>query len=377
MAFTVTPWQVSGTVEYDKLIDKFGLSRIDDAMHTRIVRIAREDHFMLRRKIFLAHRDLAWLLAEYERGNPFFLYTGRGPSGRTHLGHIMPWIFVRWLHDRFKVPLYFQFTDDEKYLFKEELSREDVHEYMLENMKDVLALGFDTKRTHFISNIIHAGLIYPRALDVAKRITFSTARAVFGFTNQTNIGSIFYTSMQAVPAFLHSDLTGKNVPCLIPHAIDQDPHFRVSRDILPRLGYEKPASIQCRFLPGLQGVGKLSSSEGEAIYLDDSEKDVKRKINKYAFSGGKDTVEEHRKHGGNPDVDVSFQYLAMMFEPDDNTLDRLAADYRSGRLLSGELKRILIDKINTFLTEHRERRRRAEKLIGQVMFDEKKVKRFQ
>ena len=48
---------------------------------------------------------------------------------------------------------------------------------------------------------------------------------------------------------------------------------------------------------------------------------MKRKINKYAFSGGQKTLDEHRKKGGNPDVDVSFQYLKMLFEEDDKKLE--------------------------------------------------------
>ena len=40
-------------------------------------------------------------------------------------------------------------------------------------------------------------------------------------------------------------------------------------------------------------------------------------INKYAFSGGGATIEEHRAKGGNCDVDVSFQYLRFFLEDDD------------------------------------------------------------
>lgn len=40
-------------------------------------------------------------------------------------------------------------------------------------------------------------------------------------------------------------------------------------------------------------------------------------INKYAFSGGRDTAEEHRLHGGNCDVDISYQYLRYFLEDDD------------------------------------------------------------
>ena len=74
--------------------------------------------------------------------------------------------------------------------------------------------------------------MYKQAVRVAKHITFSTVKDAFGFGNDTNIGAIFYTSMQAVPAFLKSVEEGKNVPCLIPLAIDQDVHFRVARDVM-------------------------------------------------------------------------------------------------------------------------------------------------
>ena len=40
-------------------------------------------------------------------------------------------------------------------------------------------------------------------------------------------------------------------------------------------------------------------------------------INKYAFSGGRDTIEEHRKLGGNTEVDVAYQYLTFFLEDDD------------------------------------------------------------
>jgi len=237
-------------------------------------------------------------------------------------------------------------------------------------MLDVIALGFDPKKTKFIIDTQHANLLYPEAIKVAKRITFSTVKAAFGMSNETNIGSIFYTAMQAVPAFLPSVLKKKEIPCLIPHAIDQDPHFRVSRDVIPKLGHYKPASIQCRFLPGLRGLeedGKMSSSEAAtAIYTTDDAKTIKNKINKHAFSGGKDTVEEHRKLGGNPEIDVSYQWL-MFFEEDDKKLEKIYKEYTSGKLLSGELKALLIEKLTAFLLEHQKKRKDAAKNISKFI----------
>ena len=364
--FTVTPWEVKGDIDYERLIKEFGTSHIDKALLKRISKHTGSLHYFLRRKIFFSHRDLNWVLDEYEKENKFFLYTGRAPSSHTHLGHLVPWIFTKWLQDNFKVDLWFQFPDEEKFLFKDNLTLEDTEMFTNENMLDVIALGFDPKRTKFLIDTKHANLMYKEAIKVAKKITFSTAKSSFGFTDETNLGAIFYTSMQAVPAFLPSILKNKKIPCLIPHAIDQDPHFRVARDVMPKINQYKPASIHCRFLPGLSEGGKMSGSEGHTIFTVDDEKTVSSKIRKYAFSGGRSTLEEHRKKGGNPDIDISYKYLTF-FEEDDKKLESVYNDYKSGKLLSGELKEILIEKLNKFLKEHQKNREKAKKQVSKFI----------
>ncbi len=368
-SFSVNPWEVSGNVNYEKLVEQFGVSKIDQKLLKRIEKHTKELHPMLRRGIFFAHRDLNWLLDEYEKGNKFFLYTGCGPSGPIHLGHLGTWLFTKWLQDKFDAELWFQFTDDEKFLFKDK-SYEEIQKWTRENMLDVIALGFNPKNTHFLIDTKHSSLLYPEAIKFAKKITFSTIKASFGMTNESNIGQIFYTSMQAVPAIIPSVLAKKNIPCLIPLAIDQDPHFRVARDIYPKLGYYKPAVIHSVFLPPMSGHdGKMSSSdEKTAILTTDSPKEVENKIKKYAFSGGRDTIEEHRKKGGNPDVDISFQYLRFIFEEDDKKLAKIYDDYKSGKLLTSELKKITIEKISNFLKEHQAKRAKAEKLLDKFIY---------
>jgi tryptophanyl-tRNA synthetase len=368
----VTPWEVSGNIDYDRLIKEFGVEKINDEVLARIKKHAKKLHFMLERKVFFAHRDLKFLLDEYEKGNKFYLYTGRAPSGPVQLGHLLPWMFTRWLQEKFGVELWFQFPDEEKYLFKQGLEFEDTEKYLQENMLDVIALGFDPKKTHFLIDTKHAGSMYKEACRVAKKLTYNAVKSSFGFDDSTNIGAIFYTSMQAVPAFLPSVIAKKEIPCLIPHAIDQDPHFRLTRDILPKIGHYKPASIQCVFLPGLQGGGKMSASiEGSTIYTTDTPKEVERKINKYAFSGGRDTIEEHRKLGGNPDIDVSYQYLRMLLEEDDKKLKEIYDDYKSGKLTTGELKKYAIKKINDFLENHQKKRELAKKVVDKFIWKER------
>src|SRR3990172_3731892 len=83
--FIVTPWHVEGEIDYDKLIKRFGTEKISKQLLTRIEKLTGDLHFMLRRGIFFSHRDFNAFLNKYEKGNNFFLYTGRGPSGHTHI----------------------------------------------------------------------------------------------------------------------------------------------------------------------------------------------------------------------------------------------------------------------------------------------------
>ena len=117
---------------------------------------------------------------------------------------------------------------------------------------NIIALGFDPKKTKIFFDTEYARKLYKQAVRVAKHITFSMVKDAFGFTNENNVGSIFYTSMQAVPSFLKSVEEGRNVPCLIPLAIDQDVHFRITRDVVSKLGYYKPAIMHAEVHAGAE-----------------------------------------------------------------------------------------------------------------------------
>ena len=365
--FVVTPWHVEGDIDYDKLIKQFGTEKISESILERIRKIAGEDHFMLRRGIFFSHREMDRILTDYEKGVKFFLYTGRGPSGHTHIGHLVPWVFAKWLQEKFNVNMYFQLTDDEKFFAKPNLTLEDTQKFAYENALDFIALGFKPENTKIIINTRNIQTLYPIAAQVAKKVNFSNTKGVFGFTNETNIGMIFYTSLQSAPCFI------EDKPVLIPLGVDQDPHFRITRDVAPKIGKQKPALIHNIMIPGLEGPGgKMSaSSENGTVYTTDSAKIVKNKINKYAFSGGQPDIDQHRKIGGNPDIDVSFQYLRIFFEPDDNKLKSIYEDYKSGKMLTGELKAILIEKINAFLAVHQERREKAKDKLDEFLYENK------
>ncbi|WP_188680515.1 tryptophan--tRNA ligase [Thermogymnomonas acidicola] len=373
----ITPWEVQGELtdtDYQKVAREFGAKIIDPELTEMIRSAAGEVHPYITNGTFFAHRDLDMLLSDYRSGKRFYLYTGRGPSGKMHLGHLIPFIFTKWLQDRFGADLLIQITDDEKFLFRD-LEMEDIRKYTEENILDILSLGFRPENTHIIVDSEQAGILYNQAIRVARHINVSLARDVFGFSDSDNVGKFFFTSMQAVPAFLIPALTGRDERCLIPYAIDQDPHFLVARDVLPKIGYRKPSSIISKFMPALKGSGKMSSSDpNSGIYLDDDPKTVRKKMMKYAFSGGRATAEEQRKFGAVPEIDFAYNIYKLL-EPDQGKVRKVYEEYRRGALLSGEMKQIATDKINEFLEELRARREEVRSEVDAYRFSIDKVMR--
>ncbi|XXG82430.1 hypothetical protein AAC387_Pa10g0382 [Persea americana] len=94
--------------------------------------------------------------------------------------------------------------------------------------------------------------------------------------------------------------------------------FRMTRDVAPRIGYQKPTLIESSFFPALQGEpGKMSARDpNSAIYVTDSAIDISNKVKKYAFSCGQDSIDDHRKYGANLEVDIPVKYLGFFLEDD-------------------------------------------------------------
>ncbi|PIY99767.1 MAG: tryptophan--tRNA ligase [Candidatus Huberarchaeum crystalense] len=373
--FKVTPWEVEGEVDYGKLIEEFGINVIDTKLLERIKKhTGGELHPYLERGIFFAHRDLDKLLDAYEKGEKFYIYTGRGPSQDMHLGHLLPFVFVKWLQDKFGCEVWIQISDDEKFLFKEK-TIDQIKKQAEIDILNILAVGFDSEKTIIVSDFKHISVMYETACEIAKKLNFSNVKATFGFNNKTNIGAIFYPAVQMVLAVLPSKIYKKNILCLIPYGIDQDPYFRLQRDINEKMGFYKPVCLAGVFLPGLQGpTGKMSSSDSSsAIFLDDTPEEVANKIKKYAFSGGQPTIEEHRIKGGNPDIDTCFQYLKLFFEPDNAKLQEIYNNYKSGKMLTSELKIYTIKKINDFLEKFRQQREAIQPRVNEFLYSEEKI----
>jgi len=369
---TVTPWEVSGSIDYGKVMKEFGIKPMG-----KLPEVFNKD-VLFRRGVVFAHRDFEKILDSIKNKKPFVMMTGLMPSGEFHLGHM---ILAKQMvfYQKLGAKLYIAVADLEAYNARqktsEELKKIAVDQYLV----NYIALGLKPENCFFYfqsersQNARKSNAYYRLASNFSRYATFNEFRAVYG---DISPGKMNASLLQAADMY-HPQLPefeGGPVLTFIPVGIDQDPHIRIARDMASRNKNYKflpIASTYHLFLPGLKGDGKMSSSdENSFIAMTDSPKEVEQKIRKYAFSGGRDTVEQHRKKGGNSEVDVSFQYLKMFFEPDDAKLKKIEEDYRSGKLLTGELKEYLIKKINAFLSEHQKKREKAKKEIGKFIHKE-------
>jgi len=366
-------------IDYDKLIVRFGCSKITPELLQKFEKVTgQKPHRFLRRGIFFSHRDLDKILDLYEKKKPFFIYTGRGPSSEAlHLGHLIPFMFTKYLQDVFDVPVCIQMTDDEKYYHKQDLDIEKCRKYAIENIKDIIACGFNPEKTFIFRDTDYIANLYENAIKVGKHVTLSQIKGIFGFNDSDNVGKFAFPPIQAAPSFASSFphiFSNPNTPCLIPQAIDQDPYFRMTRDAASKCGLIKPACIHASFFPALQGLkGKMSGSVAtSSIFCTDTAKDIKTKINKYALSGGQKTVEEHRKLGANLEIDVPYHYLKFFLE-DDAELADIGQKYSKGELLTGEVKAKVITILQELVAAHQKNRAKVDDTVIKHFMSVRKI----
>ena len=450
----IDPWGSDDSTDYDALSERFGLEKID-------LSTINNPSMLQRRDLVFAHRDLDVPLSAAERGDPFGVLTGLMPSGKMHLGHTMVIEQAKWFQE-IGADVTVAVADLESVATRG-MSLEQGRKVALEEyVSNYAAMGLDPDKTsvYFQSSRPEVQRL---AFVLGRRTNLSELGSIYGFGGDTNLAHVQAPLVQ-VGDILHPMLDdfGGLRPIVVPVGVDQDPHIRLTRDIVSKtqwfnirhakptgllvslsvqddnktafgmsengridksrrndvvssvvqilrdlgfadvtsnpshgtitipaatgsdeqgirsrllqlersmggLGLMAPASSYHRFAMGLTG-GKMSSSKPETtIFLNDSIESMKKKIRK-AHSGGQPTVEEHRRLGGNTDKDVAYQYLRFFFEPDDSELERISAEYASGRILAGEMKQVCIDRAEEWLSELSEKRSQWSNRLEEFLF---------
>jgi len=372
MALEINPWGSEDVKDYEKLAKEFGIQPFEP-----LLKRIKDPHLAMRRGLVFGHRDFDRILDSVKRKECYAMMTGLMPSGKFHLGHKILAEQIIYHQQVLGGRIFLCVADIEAYNMRmndmEALRNTAINEYLL----NYIALGLKPKNCDFYfqssrsKDPDQSNAFYRLAGMAARKTTFNEMRAIYGEISPAKVMSV----MIQVADILHPMLPefGGFRRVVVPVGIDQDPHMRLTRDIAFRFNKNEyafpslPSSTYHRFIKGLKG-GKMSSSDPLSyIALTDDPKTVKNKIMKYAFSGGRETVAEHRKKGGIPEVDVSYQYLYSQFEPDDRKIKRIYEDYKSGSLLTGELKQILIEKLESFLGDHQRKREKAKKQVDKFL----------
>ena len=326
-------------IDNERLVKEFGAKPIENLSE-------KPDFYTFHTGVLASHRDFDEFFKALKNGEKCAILSGVNASGTLHLGHKGIFDSNLFFQKRYNVPVYIPISDDESYVAGKVENQEEGLKNSMKLAKELLAYGFDSKKTFFIIDQIYTN-IYNLAIKLSKKVTLSEIKATYGYGMDDNPGLYFYPAIQSAHVlFPQERFKIKNV--LVPIGPDEDAHIRISRDLASRFGMKKPSILHSLFLPGIDGE-KMSKSKNNAIFLNDSEKIIRKKINK-AFSGGQKTSDEHKKKGGNPDVDVSFIYLKNLFL-DKKESNEIYNKYKKGEILSGEMKKMCADKVVKFIKE--------------------------
>jgi len=359
------PWQARLPESYERLMEEFGISPFEEVLPE-----IPDPLTIMRRKIIFGHRDFRRILERILEGREFAVMTGLMPSGKMHLGHKLVIDQLIWYSKMRGSKIFLCVADLEAYSARDiplkEAERIAVEEYLA----NYEALGLDLRRcrVYFQSTDEHVKKL---AFLLSKKVNFSELRAIYGFSGESSLSSIFYPIVD-VADILHPQLPEfcGPIPTVVPVGIDQDPHLRLARDIANRFqrdfGFIPPSATYHKLLPGLIEEKMSSSRPESAIFLTDDDETVRRKIMN-AFTGGRPTAEEQRREGGNPDICRIFDLYLYHLVPDDGKLLEIRERCRRGEMICGECKQMAVELALQFLREHRRRYagalERARKLV--------------
>ena len=409
MAEDINPWSSTPKVSIEKLIENFGI----DHFEPQKARFSDAPVFM-RRNIVQGHRGYDQIADAIIGKKPFHVLTGFMPSGHPHLGHLMVMKEVVW-HIKHGGDGFISIADREAHAVRG-LSWEKCDEYAREYISCLYAMGFEGEIYAQRKN----NALKDLAFEAACKINFSNLSAIYGFGPETELAHAVSVSMQvadilypqlaagiaptvvpvgidqdphirltrdvanALRLFLvedrgtHISIRAKTasaeaiaaVAKAFPGAKKYEGHIdlpagynaaevdEIVRGIEQQFGgfgFMLPSSTYHSFLMGFQG-GKMSSSVPDSlIWFDDADKDVKKKI-MGAVTGGRQTLEEQKKFGGEPDKCAIYQLNKFHMEEDDTELKMMCEACKAGELMCGTCKKETLERVRAFLADFKEKR---------------------
>ena len=344
----IDPWGDKAITDYEHLYTEFNISRIPQGMKD----FFRDKTFLFERDLIIGHRDFDVIVEKIKKKEDFTIVSGFSSSGELHYGHKAV-IDIYKFFRKFTKKGYFAICDMDAYVSRPDKkipSLEVAQKYAVQNVADVLAMGIPKEDIRVQSN--QAIGYYNFALQVSKKVTLNSMEAALG---HTDLGKFTAAYLQ-IADILYPQIECGPVATLVPVGVDQEPLLRLTRDVARRFmstyNFVIPSSIYTIHMPSLLDYNeKMSKSkEGSALMLDIPDKEFDRVIAN-AITGGKDTAEEQRKYGGNPNICPIYD-LYKFNHADSEFVKDIYERCISGKLLCGEDKALLKGLLKEEIHKH-------------------------
>jgi tryptophanyl-tRNA synthetase len=355
----IDPYGSELVEDYAKAIKNFGLEEFK-------LELFPQPNRLMRRGVIFGGRDLDIISKCIKQKKKFYALSGIMPTNKQiHFGNKS---VVENL-------AYFQKHGAKTFILVADLESAAARGVPLEEARKralnfhipaYLALGLDPKKTIFYFQSENTS-VTRLGFEFAKKITLNEFRAIYGSADPGRImsaviqaGDILYPQLEELK------------PGIIPVGLDQDPHIRLTRDLVKRYKSRKkffpPSSIYHKYMPSLDGNIKMSKSEPlSCISLPEEPNDFIPKL-KRALTGGRDTLEEQKRIGGIPEKCMIFELYKQHLIEDDKELQKVYDDCKAGKLLCGEDKANACKKMTAFMEQFNKRLRQAKRQVKHLNF---------
>ena len=354
----IDPYGTELPKDYHKVIKDFGLDPFKNQLP--------EPNMLMRRGVVFASRGLDLVIKAIKKKKPFYVLSGIMPtSQKIHFGNCSVVENIRYFQDMGAKT--FILVADLESSAARGIDLQEAKKNALEyHIPVYIALGLNPKKTIFYFQSENKQ-VTNLAYEFSRKVTLNEYRAIYGNTQPSRIIS----ALTQVGDILFPQLK-ERMPGVIPVGIDQDPHIRLTRDIVKRTrskyNFFPPAGLYHKYTPSLDGKLKMSKSRpGSFIELPENPKDACRKIRK-ALSGGRKTLAEQKKFGAVVEKDVPFELLKQHLIKDDKKLQKIYQDYKSGKMLTKEIKDIACEEITKFMNKLEKEMKKARKLVPKLKF---------
>ena len=261
--------------------------------------------------------------------------------------------------------------------FRDEYGSQEAARWaMLDRLLALAAAGLDLDRADAYLQLDRSAVV-ESAFELGRATPLSVLNSALGLRLSSSVTDTFLPLLRLAD-ILHVQQPELGGPCrtLVIDGIGGDVYVRMARNVAERFGFVKPSALYLRPMRNLatyddpatgSAVEVMTNTvpRGRVAY-EDSTEDIRRKIGR-AYTGGRRTLEEQRKLGGNPDPRVCSVSSLHAFHctPDGDAYAALQERCRSGNLLCGECKASAADKLLEYFEQRHQARSRLPESVSE------------